>query len=250
MYADGGGLYLQVTGAGAKSWIFRFTLRGHAREMGLGALHTISLTEARVRAAECRRLCHDGVDPIEVRRAKRKQASLEAARSKTFRQCAAAYVEAYRAAWRSSAHTAQWIASLEMYAGPVFGDISVQLVDVALVTKALDSIWITKPTTAGRVRGRIEAVLDWATVRGYRTGENPARWKGHLQKLLPSQAQVRRVRHFAALPYVEVPSFMRRLSEQIGVGVPALRFAVFTAARTGEVIRARWGEFDLGPVRA
>jgi hypothetical protein len=151
-------------------------------------------------------LCHDGIDPIEARRARRNQANLEAARAMTFRQCATAYIEAHRAGWRNAKHAAQWTATLETYAGPVFGDAPVHLVDVALVMKALDPIWTAKPETASRIRGRIEAVLDWATVRGYRTGENPARWKGHLQKLLPSRAKVRRVKHHAA-PTPRFPRF-------------------------------------------
>src|SRR6266404_7953030 len=189
MYHDGGGLYLQVSAGGAKSWIFRFMLDGRAREMGLGPVHAIPLADARKRAAECRRMRFDGIDPIEVRRAQRGQKKLDAAKSMTFDACAAAYVDAHKAGWRNAKHIDQWTNTLATYAGQVFGPLPVQAVDVGLVTRALEPIWQTKPETASRLRGRIEAVLDWATVREYRKGENPARWRGHLDKLLPRAQQ-------------------------------------------------------------
>src|SRR5215831_4611246 len=195
MYHDGGGLYLQVSAGRAKSWIYRFMLDGRAREMGLGPVNLISLAEARKRAAECRKMRLDGIDPIEARRAQRGHRMLEAARAMTFNKCAAAYIEAQTAGWKNGKHGEQWRSSLRNYASPVFGSSPVQAIDLALVMKALEPIWTTKPETASRVRGRIEAVLDWAKVRGYRTGDNPARWRGHLDHLLPAKAKVRKVEH-------------------------------------------------------
>jgi hypothetical protein len=200
MYHDGGGLDLQVSAGGAKSWIFRFMLNGRTREMGLGPLNAIPLAEARKRAAECRRMRLDGVDPIEARKAHRGQRKLEAAKAMTFDTCATAYIEAHKASWRNDKHSNRWRNTLNSYAGPVFHSLPVQAVDLALVMKALEPIWKAKPETASRLRGWIEAVLDWAKVRGYRVGENPARWRGHLDKLLPARAKIQKVVHHPALP--------------------------------------------------
>jgi integrase len=245
MYADGGGLYLRVTHSGTKNWVFRFMLNGRPRWMGVGPLHTIGLAEARNRAAAFRLQRHDGIDPIERRRAERQEARLDAAKAMTFKEAAAMYIASHRTGWRNPKHAAQWQATLATYAEPVIGGLSVQAVDTALVLKVLEPIWTAKPETAGRVRGRMESILDWAKVRGFRSGENPARWRGHLDKLLPARSKVRRVEHHAALPYAELPSFLVRLREQEGVAARALEFATLTAARTGEVIGAQWSEMDL-----
>jgi integrase len=163
----------------------------------------------------------------------------------TFQACADAYIAAHRAGWRSAKSLTAWEGTLGAYVHPVFGALPVQAIDTALVTKAIEPIWAEKPETAGRVRGRIEAILDWATARGHRQGENPARWRGHLDKLLPNKTKVRRVEHHAALPYPEISAFMAELRQQEGVAALALEFAILTAARTGEVIGARWDEFNL-----
>jgi integrase len=244
-YGDGGGLFLQMSASGAKSWVFRFKESGRLREMGLGPAHTVSLAEARQKALECRKARLDGLDPIEARRGKRIQAKLNAAKAMTFAACAESYIASHRAGWRNPKHAAQWPATLGTYVYPVFGLLPVQTVDVGLVMKAIEPIWVQKPETAGRVRGRIEAVLDWATARGYRQGENPARWRGHLENLLPKKSKVRRVEHHAALPYAEIGAFMAELRQQEGVAARALEFAILTAARTGEVIGAKWGEINL-----
>jgi integrase len=241
----GGGLYLRVTDDGAKNWVFRFMLNGRARSMGMGPLHTVNLAEARKRAGEHRLQRHDGIDPIEARRAERLQVRLDAAKARTFKECADGYIKAHRAGWRNGKHAAQWEASLATYAEPVIGNLSVQAIDTGLVLKVLEPIWAAKPETAGRVRGRIEAVLDWAKVHGYRTEENPARWRGHLDKMLPALGKVRRVEHHAALPYAELPAFLVELREQEGIAARALEFTILTAARTGETIGARWTELDL-----
>jgi integrase len=245
MYHDGGGLYLQVSSSGTKSWIFRFTLDGRAREMGLGPLHAIPLADARKRAAECRRIRLDGIDPIEARSEHRSWKKLEAARGMTSDACAAAYLDAHNDGWRNAKHREQWRNTLSSYAGPVFGSLPVQAVDLTLVMKALEPIWRVKPETASRLRGRIEAVLDWATVRGYRKGENPARWRGHLDKLLPARAKIQKIVHHPALPYSEIADFMVSLRSQEGIAARALEFLILTAARTGEIIGAQWDEVDL-----
>lgn len=245
-YGDGGGLFLQVSASGAKSWVFRFKESGRLREMGLGPTHTVSLAEARQKALECRKARLDGRDPIEARKQERMQTKFDVAKTITFAACAERYIASHKAGWRNSKHAAQWPATLATYVYPVFGSLPVQAVDVGLVMKAIEPIWVQKPETAGRVRGRIENVLDWATARGYRQGENPARWRGHLENLLPKKAKVRRVEHHAALPYAEIAAFIAELRRQEGVAARALEFAILTAARTGEVIGAKWDEIDLG----
>jgi integrase len=243
--ADGGGLYLQVSANGAKSWVFRFRENGRLREAGLGPVHTVTLAKAREEALKYRKLRLDGIDPIAERKAGQLKAKLEAAKAMTFKQCAEAYIEAHKGSWKSDKHAAQWPSTLETYAYPVFGDLSVQSIDVALVTKALEPIWKTKTETASRLRGRIERVLDWATVRDYRQGDNPARWRGHLETLLPPRAKVQKVQHHAALPYAEIGPFMSALRKQDGIAALALEFLILTATRTGEVIGATRDEIDL-----
>jgi integrase len=239
MYADGAGLYLQVTSSGdriAKSWIFRFTLRNRAREMGLGSADTFNLVEARAKARECRQLVSEAMDPIEARKAEKARNALAAAKTLTFKECAEKYVAAHRAGWRNSKHASQWDATLRTYAEPVIGKLPIQEIDTTLVMKIVEPIWVSKAETAGRLRGRIEAILDWATVRGFRAGDNPARWRGHLDKLLPARSKVRKVRHHAALAYDELPAFMVALRKQEGVAARALEFLILTGARTSEVI--------------
>ena len=249
MWSDGGGLYLQCTsrtdGKLRKSWIFRYASGGRERQMGLGSIAIIGLAEAREKATECRRLHLAGVDPIEHRKAARMQAALDAAKALTFDECRDAYIKAHAAGWRNPKHRQQWQNTLKTYCSPVFGKVSVQAIDVALVMKALEPIWTAKPETASRLRGRIEAILNWAKVRGLRTGENPARWRGHLDHLLPARNKVRKVEHHAALPYEQVGAFMIQLRERDGIAARALEFAILTAARTNEVIGARWDEIDF-----
>lgn len=243
-YADGGGLYLQISHVLSKSWVFRFSLHGKTREMGLGPVHTISLADARTKAAACRKLLHESKDPIEERKTTNLARKLEEAKTMTFKACATAYVESHRAGWKNEKHGDQWENTLETYAYPHIGALAVAAVDTGLVMKCLDSIWRTKPETASRLRGRIERVLDWATVRGYRTGDNPARWSGHLDTLLPARSKVAKVEHHAALPYGEIGSFMKALRGLEGIGAKALEFTILTATRTGEVIGAKWVEID------
>ena len=245
LHADGGGLYLRVGRGGAKSWCLRYMLEGKAREMGLGGLSKVSLADARKRAAEHRLLLVDKVDPIERREGENTAKKIAAARSVTFDECATAYVDAHKAGWRNAKHRQQWTNTLATYVSPKLGSVSVADVDVAMIMRVIEPLWTIKPETAARVRGRIEAVLDWAKARDFRDGENPARWRGHLSNLLPARAKVRAVKHHAALPYGEISAFMADLRTREGVAAAALEFLILTAARTGEVIGARWPEIEL-----
>lgn len=245
LYADGGGLYLQVSPGITKSWLFRFQIDRKPGYMGLGPVHTVSLAEAREKALQARKLVVEGIDPVKARDAARARLALDSARSISFAKCAEAYIKAHKAGWKNAKHTEQWTNTLETYCGPVFGALPVAGVDTALVLKVLEPIWTAKPETATRLRARIEHVLDWATVRGYREGDNPARWRGHLDKLLPRLEKRKRVKHHPALPYSEIGAFMESLRAQEGTAARALDFTILTAARTGEVIGAQWEEFDL-----
>ena len=245
MYADGGGLYLQVSRFDTKSWIYRFTRNKRTRDMGLGGFPDVSLSEAREEAQNCRKLVRKGMDPIEVRQSERQALQAVAVKTMTFKQCADKYIAAHSKGWKNVKHARQWTSTLETYVYPVIGNLSVADVDIGLVLKILESIWSEKPETASRVRGRIESVLDWATARKYREGENPARWKGNLDKILPARSKVQQVKHHAALPYDDLGDFMAALSEQEGIAALGLELLILTAARTGEIIKARWSEFDL-----
>jgi integrase len=260
MYGDGGGLYLQVTNSGSRSWIFRYWTQdrdpatgaplrdetgkvlGRSREMGLGSFVVVSLEQARELASEYRKLRRQGVDPIATHRSLKAQAS---AKSITFSKCAQDYIKSHRAGWRNAKHAQQWENTLATYAEPVLGSLPVQAIDTALVLKAIEPIWATKPEMGSRVRGRIESIINWAKVRGYREGENPARWRGHLDHLLPARSKVRKVKHHAALPYAETPAFVAELHKRDATAARALEFAILTAARSSEVLGARWCEFDL-----
>lgn len=245
MYADGGGLYLQVRGATSRCWILRYTLDGRARYLGLGSADVISLADARARADDARRLLVDKIDPIEHRAAARQAARRARAAVVTFREAATRYIAAHAPGWRNATHAKQWPATLEAHVYPILGPLPVQAIDTGLVVKVLEPIWLTIPETAGRVRGRVESVLDWAAARGYRQGDNPARWRGHLDHLLPSRASVRGVKHHAALPFLEIGAFFAALGARAGVAPRALAFTILTAARTSEALGASWAEIDL-----
>jgi Arm DNA-binding domain len=249
MHADGGGLYLQVTegadGTPRKSWLFRYTVGGRERQMGLGPLSDVSLAEARERAVTAREQRRAGKDPISERLALRAENALVAAKTMPFDECARAYIAAHQAGWRNVKHASQWTNTINAYCSPVFGRLPIQVIDVTLVLKVLEPIWTAKPETASRVRGRIERILDWARVRGYRDGDNPARWRGHLDHLLPARGKVRRVKHHAALPYTQLPAFMAALRTRDATAARALEFAILSAGRTGEVIGAKWEESIL-----
>jgi integrase len=244
LYSDGGGLYLQVKGPEAVSWIFRFRLRGRPRWMGLGSVGVVSLAEARLAAADCRRQLHQGVDPMQARKSAAHQSAAAAAKSITFNECATAVIEASLSKWKDGKHGEQWRQSLAEYASPILGHLPVSEIDTGLVLRVLEPIWTTKPETAIRVRGRIEAVLNWAKVRGYRSGENPAQWRGHLKDALPNLVKSKRVVRFAALPYAALGEFMPALRAQEGMGALALEFTILGATRTSETLGAKWDEID------
>jgi integrase len=245
LYGDGGGLTLQITSAGVKSWLFRFMREGKAYGMGLGATHTISLAEARQKALDARKLLADGLNPMVVKKQKLLAVALERAKMMTFDQCAASYIEAHKASWKNAKHIDQWTNTLATYASPVFGQQPVADVDTALVVKCLAPIWQTKTETASRLRGRIESVLGWATTSGFRTGENPARWKGHLENLLATIGKSFRTKNHPSLPWQRIGEFMQALKAREGMAAKAVQFTVLTACRSGEVRGAQWSEFDF-----
>jgi integrase len=213
--------------------------------MGLGPLHSVGLPEARDRAAAQRTALLRGLDPIEAREEEKRQKAMEAAKAVTFSQCAASYVESHRAGWSNRRHGDQWVTTIETYCAPVIGSLPVQEVDTGLVLKILEPIWSTKFATASRLRGRIEHILDWARVRGYRSGENPARWRGHLAQTLPAMATKNRVVHHKAMPFSDVGEFVAKLRGLSSAPARCLEFTILTASRTNEAIRSRPEEFDL-----
>lgn len=257
MYCDGGGLWLRVSSPTARSWAFRYMLNRTPHEMGLGKYPEITLAEARELAAAGRRLKAQGKDPLAEREAIRAALRADAAKAVSFKDAAQRYLEAHRAGWRNAKHAAQWETTLATYAEPIIGALGVHAIDTAMIIKVLEQdvrkgsdktvrpLWTTKPETASRLRGRIEVILDWAKVRGYREGENPARWRGHLDKLLPAPGKIKKIKHHAALPFDGLSAFMAALRSENGTAARALEFMVLTAARTGEVIGARWSEIDM-----
>lgn len=240
-HADGGGLYLQVTASGAKSWVFRYRFEGKRPEMGLGPLHVIGLADARVAADAARKLVQAGHDPLAGRRA----AAIAKSAIPTFWEAAVAYIAERQAGWTNPKHAGQWTSTLETYAKPVLGNLRVDRIETDHVLAVLRPIWATKTETASRVRQRVEAVLDSVTVQKKRTGDNPARWRGHLAVILPKPTAVTKVENFAALPYAELPGFMAALRSRHGEAARALEFTILTAARTGMTLGAKPEEIDL-----
>jgi integrase len=239
------GLALQVLPGGGRTWVLRVKVGERRRDMGLGGYPEISLKDARDAAREARRKVREGVDPIEERRAAKRALLAASARTLTFKQAAVAYIADHEAGWKNPKHRQQWPNTLKAYAYPKIGALSLADVDLPHILDVIKPIWTEKTETASRLRGRIEAVLDWATARGYRQGLNPARWRGHLDKLLPRPSKVARVEHHDALGVGEIGAFMVRLRQAEGQGAKALEFAILTAARSGEVRGAAWSEIDL-----
>ena len=245
LYGDGGGLTLQITATGAKSWLLRYMVAGKPFGMGLGPTHTVSLAEARQKALDARKLLIDGINPLVARRQNQIAAALANAKMMSFDQCAESYIAAHKAGWKNAKHGDQWTNTLTTYASPVFGHLPVAQIDTGLVVKCLAPIWESKTETASRVRGRIESVLGWATTSGYRTGENPARWKGHLENLLATISKTQRTKNHPSLPWPRIGGFMDALRARDGASARAVEFAILTACRSGEVRGARWAEFDV-----
>jgi len=243
-YHDGHGLYLQVINANNVSWQLRYERNGRERWLGLGPLHTVGLKEARDRARAARLQLLDGIDPIEQKRQKRQEAKDATAKAISFKAAAQRYFEQHSKDWTNRRHRDQFLSSLEQHAFPIIGDLAVGAIDTPLVLRVLENndFWSRHPETANRVRARIESVLDWATVRGLRSGDNPARWRGYLDEHLPKRGVAK---HHSALDYREMPALMTELAALEPVTARALEFLVLTASRAGEVLGARWSEIDL-----
>ena len=239
LYSDGNGLYVQV-GPNSKSWVFRFMLNKRPRMMGLGSVSLVSLAEARDEALAARKMVRAGIDPIVHRKSKECRSE-----NPDFSDAAEQYIDQQKAGWRNAKHVSQWTNTLTTYAYPVIGDIKTDEVTTEHVLYILQPIWQTKPETAGRIRGRIERILDWAKTRGYREGENPARWRGHLEHNLPPLSRIKRVSHHRAIPWQELSAFMAELHSHTELAAQALLLTILTATRTSEVRLARWGEFDF-----
>jgi integrase len=238
------GLALQVVG-GSRAWLLRVVIAGKRRDMGLGPYPEVTLAQARDKAREARELIRQGVDPIHRQQAAQSAMRAAAAEALTFEECAAKYIKAHRTGWKNAKHAQQWENTLAQHAYPVLGAVLVRDVKLPQVLAVLEPIWTTTNETAVRLRGRMELVLDWATARGLREGTNPARWRGHLDKLLAKPSKVNNREHHAALPVGDVGAFMVRLRAAEGMGARALEFAILTATRSGEVRGSTWAEFNL-----
>lgn len=247
LYSVGGvaGLQFRILPSGGRTWILRVMVAGKRRDIGLGGYPTVTLAAARDAARAAHEAIRGGLDPVEQKRAKR--TALIAARGSavTFDDAARQYIEAMRHEWRNAKHEAQWSSTLATYASPIIGTLAVRDIDLSHVVRILDPIWRSKTETAVRLRGRIESVLDWCAVQGYRAAENPARWKGYLDKVLPRPSKIAEREHFPALLWRDIGPFMAELRGRDGVGARAVEFAILTATRSGEVRGARWSEIDL-----
>src|SRR5262245_18612422 len=244
MYADGGSLYLRIAPGGSKQWVFRYARRGRLRDLGLGPVHTLALAEAREKARDARKLLLEGIDPIDAKHARMAALQAADARAMTFAQSAEGFIKDNERKWTNATHRQQWTTTLTSYAYPVLGALPVQAIDTPLVLKVVKPLWERAPVTAKRLLGRIENVLGWATVHHYRTGDNPARWTGHIEHALPKVERAANGHH-VALPYAAAPAFMAKLRPDTSVASSALRFITLTASRLGEAINATWDEIDL-----
>jgi integrase len=245
-YCDGLGLYLRVSPTGGKSWVFRFRLAGVSREMGLGSYPLHTLAQARESARHAKQQLAQGVDPINQRAQAQPQRTRVKDPQRSFEACALQYVETKKHEWRNSKHTEQWGSTLRLYAIESIGKLDVQSITTQHILGVLQPIWISKTETATRVRGRIERILDWATATGLRHGANPAKWRGHLQNLLPAPQKIAAVSHHPSMPYADLPNFYQSLKNQAGVAAQALQLLLLCANRTSEATGAQWSEFDLG----
>ncbi|MEG3081769.1 integrase arm-type DNA-binding domain-containing protein [Halomonas sp. 5021] len=239
---DGQGLYLQITAGGSVSWIYRFKLQGKQRYMGLGSHPGVSLSEARELAADNRKMVKQGIDPLEARLKEEKEAQKEAV---TFTSCAARFIKAHRRSWRNAKHARQWVSTLKTYVRPKIGEKPIENISTQDVLEVLKPIWANKNETAKRVQGRVENILDYAAAHGYRDPVNPARWRGHLDKLLAKPSRIQKVNHHPAMPYDDVSDFMNSIQQYSSMSSKALQFLILTASRTSEVLNAEWNEIDL-----
>lgn len=238
------GLLLAVKDSGAKSWILRTVVGGKRRNIGLGSYPEISLADAKERARDAKEKIRQGIDPVEERRAT-SRALHEQSERMTFSEAARLCHEKKTSEFKNEKHAKQWISSVHRYAIPVIGDMPVDEIDLPHILQVLEPIWHEKTETATRLRQRLEAILSWATVSGHRSGDNPARWQGHLDAVLPKPNKLKKVNHHAALPWQQISSFMQDLRQREGMGARALEFIILTATRSGEVRLATWEEIDL-----
>ena len=247
LWAVGGvaGLYLHVNARGARSWILRVVVGDKRRDMGLGGYPDIGVADARQKAREARLKIEQGVDPILLRKQAKSELMALQATDKTFEQAAGEYIKIHADSWSNDKHRKQWESTLAAYAFPVVGKLSLRHIRQEHILKILEPIWTTKTETATRVRGRIESILDWAKVKGLRTGENPAAWKGHLDHMLPAPTRLKKIEHLTAVPVREMPGFMVKLRQAAGIAAQALEFLILTAARSGEVRGITWEEVSL-----
>jgi integrase len=247
LHAVGGvaGLYLRVKDSGARSWALRVVVGGRRREIGLGGYPTVTLERAREYAREVRDQIRQGIDPVAAKREVRDALRAADARRLTFKQAVDGFLRAKTVEFRNDKHAKQWRSTLETYAIPKIGALPVYEIQLAHVVSVLEPIWKSKTETASRLRGRIEAVLAWATVGGYRHGDNPARWRGNLEHVLPKPSKIAKVKHHMALPWTEIGGFMAELRKRRGTAARALEFLILTAARSGEVRLATWDEIDF-----
>lgn len=245
-YEDGEGLRLVVKENGRKSWVLRFQLQGKRREMGLGSFPAVGLKEARIKASVLRAQTLEGIDPLAIaQKAKQERAKAQLPSKSTFKDLCSDYIDAHRPSWKSSKHASQWEATLSTYAEPIIGSLQASEIGTEHILSILRPLWHDKTETAVRLRNRIELVLDAARAQGLREGDNPARWRGHLDKLLPSPNKVRKREHMPALPWDEIPGFWQTLSAHHERSYAALRFVILTATRTSEVLNATWDEVDF-----
>jgi integrase len=243
LVGDGAGLYLSVVKTGSASWLFRYMVAGKAHTIGLGGYPKVGLKFARAKAQEVRDSLAQGIDPSLAKKEVARQQKIAAAKAKTFDACAAEYIELQRPMWANEKHAQQWTNTIATYASPLIGKLPIAHIETDDVLNVLKPIWTSKPDTASRLRGRIESILGWATVHGWRSGQNPARFKDHLEHLLPKR-QISAQKHHASMPYAEVPAFMQKLQSESGMARYALEFLILCASRTGEVIAAKWSEID------
>jgi len=257
LYSDGNGLYLQITAGTSntedeyvtKSWIFRYAVGSgrdkRERKMGLGPYPLVTLAKAREMAIACSLQRLRGIDPLEQRESEKRTIEVKALKTIVFEKAAEQYIASHRAGWKSDVHRKQWENSLKAHAYPVLGKLDLRDIDTGMIVRVLEPIWTSKTETASRVRGRIENILDWGKVNGYRDGENPARWDGHLDYLLPKRSKVHKEKHHPALPHAQMPRFMADLRSRTGASAKCLEFVILTVARTAEATEAKWREIDM-----
>ena len=244
-HPSGDRLYLQITKNGTKSWLFRYSMNGKASWMGLGSVTILSLSEVRAKLIDLQKDILCGISPLQKKVELKKACQIQESKRITFDDCAKQFIDAHSPSWKHPKHISQWTASLAKYVSPVLGKYSVADSDTTLVLKILEPLWYCKAETASLVRARLERILSWASVRGYRSIENPARWRGYLDQLLPKRSSIQKVNHYNAMEYAKLPDFLRELRLQGGVSPYALEFLILTATRTNETLGAKWSEFNF-----